>query len=604
MSSKNTTKQTRAKIRKTKLINFEAKDIIFLSLCFAAIILCAVTLHQRLNKKIIAVGEEIGVLIIKRNVTQRKQNKEVFWENVKDSYPLYNRDTIRTGNNSSALIKLKDGTQLDLEENTLIVVDFLPNAAGSSIDVGQGSLRARRALPSDGKEGTAGVAGVAAGQASGAQAGVVSTLQIRASGQTINVGNADIHLQQKQGQKSVNLTVNRGKLKIASASGGTKTLGTNQKLNIDASGRLKIRDLYFILQQPQDGSRFVTNRKKSPLSFSWQKASKKKQSPGGPVLQISKKSNFSRVIHQFALTEKNNSLKTNVSHGLYFWRIAYLPSQSRSYKGLSAIYGFTILKSEEVRLESPPNKHIISFFENEPLVNLSWSNNPFAYSYDVEIAKDRKFKQVVVKKTVQGSSTSLILGEGSYYWRVRVKSFIKKAEKLSNTRSFSVQRTAKKDLKIELIDANKGDIWRGFLPIGVLFSWIENPAFKIMRFEMARSPDFTKPLLQGISKTNYYIVKEKLRPGKYYWRVSGRSPRISLSPIGTVNISRTFQANLKLLKPEQKSLIIIKSNQDKELFFHWQGKESADLFYSQTGKKQSFTQLSNCKSQMMRNLKV
>jgi hypothetical protein len=60
--------------------------------------------------------ELIGKIISKHNTTERKYSAQVVWDEIFKDSKLYNFDTIRTAEHSEAIIKLKDGTVITLNE--------------------------------------------------------------------------------------------------------------------------------------------------------------------------------------------------------------------------------------------------------------------------------------------------------------------------------------------------------------------------------------------------------------------------------------------------------------------------------------------------------
>jgi hypothetical protein len=68
--------------------------------------------------------EQIGTITFKEKTVQRKFTDRVVWESMENSFPLYNKDSIRTGELSDAEITLTDGTKLAMDENSLIVLNI------------------------------------------------------------------------------------------------------------------------------------------------------------------------------------------------------------------------------------------------------------------------------------------------------------------------------------------------------------------------------------------------------------------------------------------------------------------------------------------------
>ena len=84
--------------------------------------------------------EQIGIISFKQKTVQRKYGDRVVWEGMEASFPLYNRDSIRTGDLSDAEITLTDGTKLEIDENSLIVLNITKEE--KEIDFAYGTLSA------------------------------------------------------------------------------------------------------------------------------------------------------------------------------------------------------------------------------------------------------------------------------------------------------------------------------------------------------------------------------------------------------------------------------------------------------------------------------
>ena len=138
------------------------------------------------------------MFIKKYNVALRKQNKQVFWEQADEKYAVYNLDTIRTQKDSSAFIELKDGTKLQIEEDSLIIIDYTDDSV--TVDVAHGSLSAKK-----NKKDTSD-----------------SQLKIKSAEQTISLNDGELQIQKKLGQKKIEIAVNRGNVQLSSADGQEK----------------------------------------------------------------------------------------------------------------------------------------------------------------------------------------------------------------------------------------------------------------------------------------------------------------------------------------------------------------------------------------------
>jgi len=181
----------------------------FWTLGISAVIIAAfsVLLYADFAKKIEVDGaEQIGTITFKREVAQRRYQAQVVWEEVKQSYPVYNNDSIRTSDNSEAVIHLLDGTDINVDENSMIMLSAL--AEGININFAHGSISANRER----------VAGAA-----------VAAITIRSNDTTVSIDRSNIQLSQLDNME-LDLTVSEGTARVkTAASEDSLTVNTNEK---------------------------------------------------------------------------------------------------------------------------------------------------------------------------------------------------------------------------------------------------------------------------------------------------------------------------------------------------------------------------------------
>ncbi len=71
------------------------------------------------------IGQGVPMAQVERRVSKvrRKPPSSFIWSNVRSDEQLYKKEYIQTGPDSSAVIRLKDGSSLELRENSLVVID-------------------------------------------------------------------------------------------------------------------------------------------------------------------------------------------------------------------------------------------------------------------------------------------------------------------------------------------------------------------------------------------------------------------------------------------------------------------------------------------------
>ena len=86
--------------------------------------------------------EVIGKIVAKRNIAERKYSTQVIWNEIFKDSKVYNYDTVRTADQSETLIRLKDGTEITLNENSMILLSLSEKEV--DIKFMQGTINARQ----------------------------------------------------------------------------------------------------------------------------------------------------------------------------------------------------------------------------------------------------------------------------------------------------------------------------------------------------------------------------------------------------------------------------------------------------------------------------
>lgn len=63
----------------------------------------------------------------------------------------------------------------------------------------------------------------------------------------------------------------------------------------------------------------------------------------------------------------------------------------------------------------------------------------------------------------------------------------------------------------------------------VLFTWQKTNFTESYRFELSRTPDFSKPIYKKDLKENFLIIR-RVTPGTFYWRVQGIAGKVTSVP--------------------------------------------------------------------------
>lgn len=153
-------------------------------------------------------------------------------------------------------------------------------------------------------------------------------------------------------------------------------------------------------------------------------------------------------------------------------------------------------------------------------INVSWSHVPEASSYKIEYATNENFNQAKVINSRAPASAITLPEPGKYKWRV--KALDKNNKDLSEySDSGDLEYILKKPLiKPTLLSPfNQSTIYQQiYSASNIWLEWRPVEGAENYLIEMDSNPLFNAPVRLE-SKKPRYLVKDKLRAGKTYWRI-------------------------------------------------------------------------------------
>lgn len=443
-------------------------DILVVASALAVSAASSIALYVDANTLRERSGQRIGTVSYTRKSTERRSADDVVWGAVTRESVLYDKDTIRTDDDSSAVLTLTDGTKLTLDEQTMITVER-PAKGGVRVGLDRGALRAARTE--------------ASGQMRVTAAGGAVSMQ---SGDAV-IRAASSNLTASVSSGSAVITTGKGDVAVAARESAVVESGTVKKSEPA------------VLLTPAFDELFVTTGDDVPVTFRWSDA-------GSATLAVARDSGFSDAV----ITRKNVSNETAASFsvGRYFWRVV-------TAAGSSEIRRLTVEKIAPPALVAPAAGAVVRQ-NGSPLVAFSW-NMPAALSSTLEIASDREFRGSRTALTAL-SELQQSLPYGTYYWRVRsvIDTGYRKTEVVSAVRSFTVTNT--EIVRTALV----------FPPDGVVVENSASNVFSASAVDGARSYTLTieeeqngKTVYQRSSAVNVQSAPT-LAPGGYRWRMSAQ----------------------------------------------------------------------------------
>jgi hypothetical protein len=342
---------------------------------------------------------------------QKMQAGQAFWVDVPNGSQLYQGDSIRTDDETSAKIEfLGSETKLAIQPETRFVVE---------------------------KKDDKFVVGDIEGNLFVENAKALSDVQIKAGDKTIDVSEGKAQINVSGGE--VDLALKGGKVKT-SVNGQEKLLSGKQSGKLTDSG-FEEKKINFLNVTPYfDQTLYLKNNHKT-VEFEWDKVK------GNYKFSILIGKNPKKLFpfeQKDVLEIKVNSLKANLPRGTYYWKIVGKDKKNPKNIVHSEIFKFATKTLFNPVLLSPSPMETVKFKKDQAkkMVQFSWkSASPIENSF-IEIAADKDFKQVLFSDETSKKSFQVDMAQGTYYWRVTTnlkgsKQYIKTPMGVFNVKYFN-----------------------------------------------------------------------------------------------------------------------------------------------------------------------
>ncbi len=372
-----------------KLLN---NDFFVLGISAVIITTFSVLLYADFTRKIEVSGAaQIGTITFKRQVAQRKYQAQVVWEDVRQSYPVYNNDSIRTSDESEAVIHLHDGTDISVDENSMIMLSMLDG--GININFAHGAISANR-------------------QSVSGDAAII----IKANDATVSIDRGNIQLAQLE-NKELDLTVSEGSASVKTDF-WEKKVNVNEKVVISSDKKeARIVPFKIDLTSPDNNSFVVTDSASAPIKFEWVFS---ENSMDEVNLQIAYDRGFGKI-KQIKRIRGLVETREKLDPGVYYWRLSAVNRASGKTE-YSESRKLNIIYSAPVKPFSPTQGESVAYFLSNSSVAFSWSENEMASGYILEVSDKSDFSNIL--QTVDTPMQRIALENiepGVYFWRVKSK---------------------------------------------------------------------------------------------------------------------------------------------------------------------------------------
>jgi outer membrane protein OmpA-like peptidoglycan-associated protein len=373
-------------------------DFIIVFLCLTGAVFSGAAFWREYNYTLVKLNEKpVGTIVFKKRSAQRKFIERNVWDRLKQTSPVYNGDTIRTIEQSEAVIIFQDKlTYLTMDESTMIQV-YLNNQSGARVDLSTGNLEVvsehKNIMISSG------------------------TSTIAVEGQTrINKNADEFILFVLEGQANYDgMKIEAGNILALDSDGEISTKPIIAMTSFGSS--------VYVLgspdNSPSDGvllDGVPLNGARVPVVFVWNDFNFKADTH--VIVEIAVDRNFSDIIESRDI-KGTSSVSIFLQNGSYRWRA--FPANSGSNEPLSRLYPsgtLEIIPSAAPVLISPANTGEFTF-KGESLIPLSWSGVKMASAYLLEISPHANMHSPIVSRRVeQNSIIQTGLNKGRWHWRV------------------------------------------------------------------------------------------------------------------------------------------------------------------------------------------
>ncbi len=489
---------------------------------------------------------EIGILTYKKRSAERRFAEEVLWENIEQHSKVFNCDYLKTTENSGAIVHLKDNSDIEIGENTLILVCY--SDRGVEIGLDRGSIAARRTVAGREMNITSGKASITM------KKGVLSVTRSK-EGMNLSVssGKADLTVEGRKNQ------VDPGKTALVSG----------DKVTVE---KITVRQV-----SPDINRYYVTAGKEQAVTFGWDQ-----DKPQQVSIEVAKDNAFAAMAGRAVSAGTGAVMK--LPAGSYYWRM--IDGQGKAGPARK----FTIIADRPAQLISPADGQQYAYREKKPFIMFRWKESESASSHAVDISKDPAFRErALTLASDKGSIATDALAAGTYYWRVRnIYGFNSDASMESQARKLVISLAAALAAPEQLLPNEGGQSSDLSFSSGTaIFNWKQSGDYAGYDFRIARDREFRNVVYQKRTAVNFHKPKIALPKGTYYWSVSGVTSAGTSSPRSLPRAFTVVRAQPPgLLGPEPGTAI--NSLEAKEIKFNWSGINGGQRYRFELSRERDF----------------
>lgn len=357
--------------------------------------------------------ESIGEFISVNQDVRRRVGNSMAWFPALDREALFENDSIFTGENSEASVRFKEGLEIGLSSNSLVVLRRKSKDVFLDLRLG----------------------------------GVIATLKKGASIK-VREGNSVAVLEGSQGDSKVKLhRSKKGHISVTAfdsqvqmrLNDSGKNIAANSAVEVDNGGVLKEISHSVRLISPILGNK-IWLAPDDLVKFSWDQTGSRK---AFYRIQISTDEDFNKTLVQETVPTTSYATKELNQEGGYYWRIQGRQDANSEWDDESRVAQFSVFR------KTPPHPYypfegLNIVTRGQPAdIKFEWEEKPEVENYRFQVATDEEFQALVQNEVVADHFVAGIqLQPGQYHWRVRAEGVSPVGDRWSEVIHFGVDRKA------------------------------------------------------------------------------------------------------------------------------------------------------------------
>lgn len=494
----------------------------------------------------------VGQVSIKRNEVRRRLESGLTWTNIKPQDPVFEGDSIFTGDSSDATVNLKQGGSLIIDPKSLLVVRT--RGRKLEVDLQYGSLvgKVKEDAPlviSQGKmtqELTAKNAEVRIERAANR-----SETQLRVVKGEITVKSV-VRAETKKVSANKNLEPSFEADPVPLVPAEPQILKENEILDIRPNAAPVKRKTEVTLLSPKPNSTFWIKEDQG-LRFQWKRVDASEPSTTFQTtykLEIARDTSFNRPLVSYSTDQLTFEVaRDTLPLGSFFWRI--LPESNDSNRLTAPTLPNRVSIYPDVApIASAPLEEQEFLFdplegEQGRIVNFAWIDEANSLRFHLQVARDPEFQNKIADQKIdQRSFTSTTLPAGTYYWRVMGLHLERSQSPWSATQTFHIKEilhtlnppvltVLKQDFRIpestlsrlpSSLPPSEGVKPEGLKP----FVWLPVENAVGYQVEVADNSEFLNSRILETNNQTQFIPNE-VKPGDLFLRVRTKGHKDRLS---------------------------------------------------------------------------